>query len=55
MADLDIERSRVDELVLLCNDDPKHGVVCDDEELLTHHGIRRHVTQEAPRRVETAW
>ena len=32
-------------------DDPKHGIVCDDDELLTHHGIHRHVTQEAPRRV----
>ena len=51
MADLDVEQSHVDEVVLLCNDDPKHGIVCDDEELLTHHGIRRHVMQEAPRRV----
>ena len=36
MADLDVEQSHVDEIVLLCNDDPEYGTVCDDKELLSY-------------------
>lgn len=44
MADLDVEQNRLEELVMLCDDNAS-----DDLRALST--VRRHVTQEAPRRV----
>jgi hypothetical protein len=44
MADLDAEALRLEELVLLCDEEASDVVK-------TIGGVRRHVTQEAPRRV----
>ena len=44
MADLDVEQNRLEETVLLCDDSA-------DDDLRALNTVRRHVTQEAPRRV----
>lgn len=44
MADLDVEQNRQEELVMLCDDSAS-------DDLRALNSVRRHVTQEAPRRV----